>query len=312
MDKWDDEERRLDESKHGHHTSPNNDDDGWTPRHHDDIPSDNTDKKIISVTEKPPRLHEGKDISVIGVISGIQPLRKMIKGLSRKCWKCGAVYERRYDKPELFESFVPIERIRKCKDCKTGDYLGRPKYESINAVIVELKDCDTFSEIDPLRIIVFGDDIPEYDNTRNIDRHIGESVVVTGDVYNVDISRRLSESKVVAYLYVKYLVQFLSKQELDLSSEDIKAIRRFTEHVGPDKIVDKLSSMFATNIIENNYVKKGLLLCGASTSTLKTGKKISAILVGDPGLAKSRLLKESTRLYQIVDMKVSNLQQVNH
>ena len=73
-------------------------------------------------------------------------------------------------------------------------------------------------------------------------------------------------------------------------------LNRFTERVGPDKIVDKLSSMFSTSIIGNNYVKKGLLLCAVSTSILKTGKKISAILIGDPGLAKSRLLKESTKL----------------
>jgi hypothetical protein len=190
---------------------------GWIPRHHDEAPptEGNADsKKIISVSEAS-RLHEGKNVSVIGVISGIQPLRKMIKGLSVQCTGCNRIYERWYDKPELSESYVPVERIKKCPDCRTGDYLGRPRYQNINAVIVELKDCDTFSEIDPLRIIVFGDDEPAYDNTRNIDRHIGESVIVTGDIYNVDISRRSSESKVVAYLYVKYLIQFLSKQELD-------------------------------------------------------------------------------------------------
>jgi replicative DNA helicase Mcm len=38
------------------------------------------------------------------------------------------------------------------------------------------------------------------------------------------------------------------------------------------------------------------LLCAASTSTDKLSKKIHAILVGDPGLAKSQLLKEATKL----------------
>ena len=54
--------------------------------------------------------------------------------------------------------------------------------------------------------------------------------------------------------------------------------------------------MFATSIIGNNHVKKGLLLCAASSSADKTAKKIHALLVGGPGLAKSRLLRESTRL----------------
>jgi DNA replicative helicase MCM subunit Mcm2 (Cdc46/Mcm family) len=274
----------------------NNDNGGWTPRHRDPQPPDqNTGKKIYSVTEAS-RLHEGKDTSVIGVISGIQPLRKMIKGVSVQCLKCNTVYERKYDKPELFESYVPIERIRKCAQCRTGDYLGRYKWENINAVIVELKDQDTFSEIDPLRIIVFGDEEPALDNTIRIDRHIGETIVVTGDIYNVDIGKGRRESKGVAYLYVKYLIKYLSKQELELSSEDVKAIRRFVDRMGPDNIVDKLAEMFATQIIGNNYVKKGLLLVAASTTLDKKAKKLHAILVGDPGLAKSQLLKASVGL----------------
>jgi hypothetical protein len=88
-------------------------------------------------------------------------MRKMIKGLSRRCTQCNTVYERIYNKPEFFESFVPVEHIRKCTQCDSGEFLRGPEYENINAVIVELKDYDTFSEIDPLRITIFGDDAPE-------------------------------------------------------------------------------------------------------------------------------------------------------
>jgi DNA replicative helicase MCM subunit Mcm2 (Cdc46/Mcm family) len=215
LDKWDKRETEWDEEdsgKAGNHNgrvdpNDNGDEDGgngWAPRHKDPPFIDRN--KIYSITESS-RLHEGKDISVVGVISGIQPLRKMIKGVSVKCLKCNTAYERRYDKPELFESFVPIERIRKCPKCKTGEYLDRYKWENINAVIVELKDHNTFSEIDPLRIIVFGDDEPDFDDTRTIDMHIGETIVATGDIYNVDIGRGRHEPKVVAYLYVKYLYQ---------------------------------------------------------------------------------------------------------
>ena len=38
----------------------------------------------------------------------------------------------------------------------------------------------------------------------------------------------------------------------------------------------------------NHYVKKGLLLCGTSTSTDNLAKKLHALLVGDPGLAKTQ------------------------
>ena len=66
--------------------------------------------------------------------------------------------------------------------------------------------------------------------------------------------------------------------------------------IGPDKIVDKLTEMFAVDTIKNNYVKKGLLLVAASTSMDKTLKKINTILVGGPGLAKTQLLKSATEL----------------
>jgi DNA replicative helicase MCM subunit Mcm2 (Cdc46/Mcm family) len=272
----------------------NNDNGGWTPRHHDPQPPDqDSERKIYSVTEAS-RLHEGKDISVVGVISGIQPLRKMIKGVSVQCLKCNTIYERKYDKPELFESYVPVERIRKCVQCKTGDYLGRYKWENINAVIVELKDQDTFSEIDPLGIIVFGDDEPAFDDTRDIERHLGEAIEVIGDIYTIGKSRR--DSMAVAYLYVKYPVKYLSRPELELTSEDVKAIKRFVDRVGPDKIVDRLTEMFATSVIGYNSVKKGLLLCATSTSIDKKIKKLHTILVGDVGLAKSELLKNAVEI----------------
>jgi replicative DNA helicase Mcm len=270
-----------------------NENKGWIPRHKDPPTIDHT--KIYSVSEAS-RLHKAKNITVKGIISGIQLMRKMIKGLSRRCMNCNTVFERIYDKPAFFESFVPVEHINKCTECNTKDYLGAPEYENVNAVIVELKNHDTFSEIDPLRIIVFGDDEPAYDSTINLDRHIGETVEVTGDIFTIDISRRRGETKMVAYLYVGSLVKYLSKQELELTAEDVKAIKRFVNHVGADNVVNKLSDMFATSVIGYNTVKKGLLLCAASTCTDKTSKKIHSILVGDPGLAKSLMLKEAVKL----------------
>jgi DNA replicative helicase MCM subunit Mcm2 (Cdc46/Mcm family) len=168
--------------------------------------------------------------------------------------------------------------------------------QNVNAVVVELKDSDTFSEIDPLRIIVFGDDEPAFDNTKGIEKHVGETVIVTGDIYPVDTSKRKRETRIVSYLYVTHLVNYLSKQDVELTAEDVKAVKRFVKHVGEDKIIDKLADMFATSVIGYRHVKTGVLLAAASTSLDKRMKKINAMLVGDPGLAKSLMLKESVKL----------------
>jgi DNA replicative helicase MCM subunit Mcm2 (Cdc46/Mcm family) len=266
---------------------------GWMPKHHEPIPESATTERILSVTEAS-RLHKAKDVTVKGILSGIQPLRKMIKGISTRCLKCNTLYERKYDKPELFESLEPINRIKKCPNCKTGDFFDIFRPDQINAVVAELKDQDTFSEIDPLGIIVFGDDEPAFDDTRDIERHLGEAIEVIGDIYTIGKSRR--DSMAVAYLYVKYPVKYLSRPELELTSEDVKAIKRFVDRVGPDKIVDRLTEMFATSVIGYNSVKKGLLLCATSTSIDKKIKKLHTILVGDVGLAKSELLKNAVEI----------------
>jgi hypothetical protein len=191
------------------------DDELWTPKHHEPQTVEDHDK-TYSVSEAS-RLHEGKGVSVIGSISGVQPLRKMIKGVQVRCLKCNTVYEKKYSKPEFFESASAFNRIHKCIQCKTGKFLQLPIKEIINAVVVELKDSDTFSEIDPLRIIVFGDDEPAFDNTRGIEKHVGETIIVTGDIYPVDISRRKHEGRIVSYLYVTHLVNYLSTDKPKLA-----------------------------------------------------------------------------------------------
>jgi DNA replicative helicase MCM subunit Mcm2 (Cdc46/Mcm family) len=271
------------------------DDELWTPKHHESQTVDYDHDKIYSVSDAS-RLHQGKGVSVIGSISGVQPLRKMVKGVQVGCLKCNTVYERKYSKPEFFESASVFDRIHKCIQCKTGKFLQLPTKENINAVVVELKDSDTFSEIDPLRIIVFGDDEPAFDNTRGIEKHVGETIIVTGDIYPVDISRRKREGRIVSYLYVTHLVNYLSKQDVELTAEDVKAVKRFVKYIGEDKIIDKLADMFAMSVIGYRHVKTGILLVAASTSLDKTMKKINAMLVGDPGLAKSLILKESVKL----------------
>jgi replicative DNA helicase Mcm len=57
--------------------------------------------------------------------------------------------------------------------------------------------------------------------------------------------------------------------------------------------------MFANSIIGYDHVKEGLIMCAASTGREVNSYKrtrLNALLVGDPGLAKSALLKEATKL----------------
>jgi len=51
-----------------------------------------------------------------------------------------------------------------------------------------------------------------------------------------------------------------------------------------------------TEIIGNNIIKQGILLCAASTNTDETQKKIQILIIGDPGLGKSMMLRRSVEL----------------
>jgi hypothetical protein len=77
MERWDEEEHRRNNHNHNHEDGRSDEDKGWIPRHKDPPTIDL--KKIFSVSAAS-RLHKGRSITVKGVISGIQPMRKMIKG----------------------------------------------------------------------------------------------------------------------------------------------------------------------------------------------------------------------------------------
>lgn len=94
VDRRDEEVSRHSNSNHNDNDDDkSNEDKGWIPRHKGNPVIDPA--KIYSVSEAS-RLHKGKSITVKGVISGIQPMRKMIKGLSRRCMNCNTVYERKH------------------------------------------------------------------------------------------------------------------------------------------------------------------------------------------------------------------------
>jgi|SRR5689334_17613771 len=61
-------------------------------------------------------------------------------------------------------------------------------------------------------------------------------------------------------------------------------------------VLDILGFMFAPDIIGNKTIKQGMLLCAASTNKDETQKKIHVLFIGDPGLAKSAMLRKSIEL----------------
>ena len=243
---------------------------------------------IISVSEAT-SMHGGIH-KVDGVISAIWPKQKLIEKIGYRCQNCNSLNEVNVNsrlsngKPIIFQVVKPP---KKCVNCEKEQLVEDKQHTTyVNAVQIELRNPDTYSEIDPLKVVVFDEDAEE------IIHHVGEKVTILG---LVNIELVFNKGKRFPYLYAKS-VRYESNEKFELRDSDIERIRALVQEKG-NAIIDHLAEKyFARKIIGYNDVKKGLLLCAASTNLDTNRKKLSAALLGDPGTAKSLLLQEATRL----------------
>lgn len=237
--------------------------------------------KVISVREAL-RAKPNESYNVFGMISSMTDVFHMVTGQWFKCTNCG-------EKEHVtFEMALPqpldlrtAGYTKKCSSCKGAVNPEEPDY--VPAVTVELMDTDSFSEIERLTAVFFGDD------TKDI--NVGERVTITGILRVIQNRRR---GKLFSVLHT-HSVKYESREKLELTSKDIAAIKRWVELVGgPEKVIEKLATLFAPDVIGYDSVKEGLLMVAASSGPdirSKTRKRIHAALVGPPGLAKTMLLR---------------------
>jgi len=242
---------------------------------------------LISVSEAT-SLHGGIH-KVEGVISAIWPKQKLIGKISYLCLSCNNLHEGFVSrltngKPSIFQFIKPP---KKCTNCDKNPLIeDKTQTVYVNAIQVELRNPDTYSEIDPLKVIVFDEDAKE------IVYHVGEKVTITG---LVNIELVFGKWKRFPYLYARS-IKYESKEKLDLKDSDIEKIKALVREKGNDIINHLAEKLFAPKVIGYNDIKKGLLLSAASTNLDTQRKKLNTALLGDPGTAKSLLLQEAIKL----------------
>lgn len=215
-----------------------------------------------------------------GTITGISKLSVMISKVSFYCDNCQFMTELDFALPESNDKDID-KKCGKCHKFTRNDL--NPEYK--NAVIIELQDTDTFNDMDRLTVFLFDED------TERI--RIGETVIITGDMEIVNNGKRL-----YTCLNGKS-IHYLNRENFTLSEYDIKEIDEFvnTTTTNKSQLIDKLVSIFDTSIVEYDHVKKGLLMAAVNTSDdITRNERINILLIGDPGLAKSKLAKRVTQL----------------
>lgn len=240
--------------------------------------------RIVSISEAA-RIHDGH-VKTKGVISAILPLTKLVKSFNYECQSCHQINEltgvRWADgRPMLFQE---RKKPGRCISCGNDVFTSRCEY--VNAIIIEIRDLDTYSDIDPLRVVLFEED------TKSVYNHLGEVVTVSGQIHTFPSQQ--FQHKFSSYLYAES-IRYESSLELVITDLDKEAIHRFTRLKG-NEIIDSLVKLFACDVIGCEIVKKGLVLVAGSTNRDMNQKKLNAALIGDPGLVKSTLLRRAVKL----------------
>ena len=236
--------------------------------------TDSWDFEIVSVSEAL-RKHFGT-VKVKGTLIGMSKLFKLISKVDFYCDNC-----QRFVEFDLDQDFTVPKFERKCDKCNKFTK-NAVNFEYKNAVIVELQDIDTFNDMDRLPVILFDND------TEGI--RVGDMVIIKGDIRIIENKKGL-----FTHLYAES-IQYLNREDFILTKLDIEAIKRFGKN---NKIntIDKLVSIFDLSIAGYDHVKKGILYSAVNTSTKITkSEHLDILLIGDPGLTKTKLLKRATEL----------------
>lgn len=233
------------------------------------------DEEFVSVSVAL-RKHFGK-VKVKGTIIGMSKLFNVISKVDFYCDFCHRLTEIEFS----LEDFKIPQFEKQCDLCRKPTK-NATNYEYKNAVLVELQDIDRFNDMDRLQVILFDND------TECI--LVGEMVIITGDIRIVE-----NKNGLFTYLYAES-IEYLNREDFTLTKSDVEAIKRFVQ-INKINPIQKLVSMLDPSIVGYDHVKKGILYSAVNTSTkIEKSEHIDILLIGDPGLAKTKLLKRTTEL----------------
>ena len=225
---------------------------------------------------------------VIGQIITISSVYNMITATNLKCLNCGTVDRRDYKKP----IYALPTRGPKCINCSENTVGVEPEW--ITVVDVELQDNEKFNEIEHLHVKLFED------NT--IDLRAGEIVAITGEL-NPD-RKSDGRGKYFTILYSES-IEYTRREKVELTKQDIEDIEAWKKSIqdeGKQNVIEALVQKFEPTVTGNEFAKKALLLAGVNAGIKNDDSRdprrlrINVILVGDPSLAKSVLMRKIVTL----------------
>jgi replicative DNA helicase Mcm len=259
------------------------------------ISTDREPTKILSVQDAK-QVNSGK-ITIMGVIISRS---STFKTISKTEWMCNSINcadcgSRSFDPPRV----LPLDKFDgtnshqlRCTKCESDAIDVKHQYH--DSVSVQIVDTDKTDNYNALEVMLYDE------ASRNI--IAGEVVTITGNIHIQRKCDRGNTKRLVNVLHGNCII-YKNKEETKLTNKDIELILRHKNMIERHGLnyIDVIVSMFAPNIIGYNDKKLGLLrslVGGLTNHGDDNGRRgrIHTMLVGDPGLAKSVLSKEATKL----------------
>jgi DNA replicative helicase MCM subunit Mcm2 (Cdc46/Mcm family) len=160
-----------------------------------------------------------------------------------------------------------------------------------NAKSIKLEDIDKMDYNERLDVLLYNDMV------NNV--VVGETVKITGNM-RVEDKKPNSKSKKKFNVLHANSITYLNRKEVFVTEEDKEIFKKFVTDCRDNNwnLMDKLTIMFAPNIIGRQAEKRGILrsIVGGVNHSEKNDGRISTLMVGDSGTAKSELGKEAVKI----------------
>ncbi len=244
--------------------------------------------------------HLGKLIMIEGLVRRKTDVRPRLKYLEYLCTNPSCSFSE--DKLKIPQTEEKAKTLKACPKCKSGvELVNKDLVDSQILVLEERPEHLKNSSDQPKRInVILQDDLvsPFKESKTNP----GSNVYVIGIVREIPIQTRTGSDSINYDLIVEG--NFIDLTEDDISEikwtkEDEKQIR---ELAAKDDVEEILVKNTAPSIYGYNRIKESILLqqFGGSGGTkgdgVRTRGDIHILLIGDPGAAKSQMLKAATRI----------------
>ncbi len=233
------------------------------------------------------RKHSGI-VSVNGIIISSLDLYQLVKVARWECFGCGYVMG-----GPLKKILEPPKKPKECNRC--GGWGFEPKHEYLNAITIKIQDeVPPENNLDGLSVVLFEKDTEEI--------HVGEHAKIRGKIEKIQDRSGKYHTVVLAES-----VEYERRKKLVLTDLDILGIKRFAAKIPIHRDAylsnyeGRLVSIFAPNIIGHEQKKLALILAMVGAPEFRDTEgslirgRINTLMLGPPGLAKSKFGREIVR-----------------